>query len=244
MFGWSRFFRGLPLFPLVTGMSLAIGCLVPTVYEWTQASGARGQLDALGTWGVAILLITAAVCGLVMRLRRNETLQPAASPLAGRFQFGIRDVLVATTVIAAVLAVVPRFAVPAGIGLVVALAIGMLIWACCAGPAIALRTAGILASLFFPFVWMIAYNVPFGRTSGLVSHLPLGPGVLFGVIMDVLAGIAGDTEVTVALSAVILQLAAGAWLARRGPKAAAIYMALVLASSSLGSLILHALYRA
>lgn len=93
MFGWLRFFRGMPLFRLFMGMSLSIAFIVPSLCEWMQDTHSLDHLNLLGRWGVAVLLITAAVCGIVMRLRKDETGQPAASANSGHFQFGTRHVL-------------------------------------------------------------------------------------------------------------------------------------------------------
>jgi hypothetical protein len=93
---------------------------------------------------------------------------------------------------------------------------------------------------------MIAFNVPFGRTSGLVTAIPFGPALLPAELIRVLtdASIGPDGSASIAAVIVIGELALGAWLAGRGGKLWLVYLILVLLVSSVSSLGMHAGYRA
>jgi hypothetical protein len=91
---------------------------------------------------------------------------------------------------------------------------------------------------------MIAYNVPFGRTSGLLDATPFTPALLPAeLIRRFTPGLGVDETAIVAGVIVIAEMLLGAWLASRDGRLFAPYVLLVLCISSISSLGMHALYR-
>jgi hypothetical protein len=93
---------------------------------------------------------------------------------------------------------------------------------------------------------MVAYSVPFGRTSGLIHYLPLGQAIVPAHVAQRLAGFERNDagEASVAALVVVAQLMVGAWLARGRGHWCAIYVAIVLLISCGSSFVFHALFRA
>jgi hypothetical protein len=92
---------------------------------------------------------------------------------------------------------------------------------------------------------MVAYNEPFGRTSGLVTAIPFAPAILPAGLIRALTDAGSPDEMgQIAGLIVIAELLLGAWLARRGGKLFACYLCLILLVSSVSSFGMHALYRA
>lgn len=242
--GLRSFFRRLPLFPLFSGISLAIGLVIPSVFEWTQKPASRSRHVTLEHAAAAVLVITMFACSFVMWRRRNATGQAAVRSESRKLQFGLRDVFVAITIVAVVLAMARLVSPPVASGGVIAVVSAIVGWAFACDRPIRSRVGLILANMYLPLAWMIAFNVPFGRTSGLAVNIPLGPGIVLAELLRELAGLNRYAVEVVGAVVVIGELLLGAWLARRGGRLSVIYAILVLISSSLGSLLLHALYRA
>jgi hypothetical protein len=233
----------LPLLTLLAGISLAIGFFVPVFYEWTREPPSRSRLPALERASLASLLLTFVAWALVAWLSKPAD-EPQAAPRR-KLQFGLRGLFAATTAVAVLVAVARWLDAPWSSGLVAAAAVGTLGWSLLRDTAVRWRTAALLACLFCPFVWMIAYNVPFGRTSGLVIAIPIAPGLLPAeLIRQFVSGLGRDAMEPIAAVIVVGTLLLGAWLAGRGGKLLLAYLLLVLLVSSLSSLGMHALYRA
>jgi hypothetical protein len=237
-------FKRLPLLTLLSGLGLAIGFLVPVIYEWMDEPGSRSRLPAMERGAIAALVLTAAICALVAWLSKLQNDQEPAP--RRKLQFSLRGLLAAMTAAAVLVAVARWLDVSWTSGLVALAAFCAAGWSLLSEVAVRWRTGALLACLFFPFVWMIAYSVPFGRTSGLMTAIPFGPGLLPAEIIRSLidASIGPDGSASIAAVIVIAELALGAWLARRGGKLLVAYLILVLAVSSISSLAMHALYRA
>jgi hypothetical protein len=241
--GWLAFFRRLPLLLLLTGGSLAIGLLVPSFYEWTSPLYSSSGHVELERGAAVVLLATIIGCALVMRLRAGEASRTAETG-GRRLQFGLRGVFAAMTLTAVVFAIIRLLRAPYSVGAVAAVAMAIAGWSLICGGEIRWRMAAMLACMFLPFVWMSAFNVPFGRTSGLALSLPIGPGIVPAELIRAFAGLSTDAAAKIPAVIVIFQLLIGACLAHRGGKLALIYTLVLLAVSTLSSLLLHALYRA
>jgi hypothetical protein len=236
--------KELPLLTLLAGISVAIGFFVPVLFEWGQKPASRSRLPTMERAAIAALVLTIVACALVVWLRKPAGNSPVAA--RPRLQFGLRGLFAATTVAAVLLAASRWLGVSLSSGLVVAAAFCAVGWSLCQGAAVSWRVGALLACLFFPFVWMIAFNVPFGRTSGLVTAIPFGPALLPAELIRVLtdASIGPDGSASIAAVIVIGELALGAWLAGRGGKLWLVYLILVLLVSSVSSLGMHVGYRA
>jgi len=237
------FIKRLPLFTLLAGISLAIGFAVPVVYEWTQKPPARSRLPAMEQAALVALLLTVVVCPLVAWLRKPQE-PTAAGPR--KLQFNLRALFAATTVSAILVAAARWLDASWSSALVAAVAAIVVGWSFLRDAGVRSRTGSLVATLFFPFVWVIAYNVPFGSTSGLAAVIPIGPAILPAELVRAVLdrSLSPDDMLPIAAMIVIGELALGAWLAHRGGKLLIAYLLLVLLFSSLSSLGMHALYRA
>ncbi len=235
--------KRVPLLTLLAGISLAIGFAVPVVFEWTQKPAARSRIPSMERAALAAVVLT-AIAGTLAASWSKPADQP---PGAGRpkLQFGLRSLFAATTVAAVLVAAARWLDAPWSSAMVAAAAVCTLGWSCRQDAQVRSRTGALLASLFLPFAWMIAYNEPFGRTSGLAVALPIGPGLLPAELIRrwLTSGIGVDGMMPIAAVIVIGELALGVWLAFRGGKLLLAYAILVLLISSISSLGMHALYR-
>jgi len=230
---------------------LTIGFLVPVVFELTEKPWNRTRLVGLER---AAMVTVVVACGLgvlefwhVKRFvtrRMTATNGAAADERPRKMQFGLWQLFVVMTLAAVVLAVVKWLGVSWASGLVAAVVLGVLAWGLFQEPRLQLRAAALVAGLFCPMVWMVAYNVPFGRTSGLVAAIPFAPAILPAGLIGFFASRGPDEMGLVAGVIVIAELLLGAWLAWRGGKVFVAYLLLVLVVSSVSSFAMHALYRA
>ncbi len=236
----------LPLYSLLIGISLAIGFAVPVIYEWTQKPPARSRIPSMERAAIGVLLLTALA--VVASAILVKLMQPAEEPPTSqrpKLQFGLRGLFAVTTALALFFAAVRWLDAPWSSGLVAAAAAGAMGWSLSRGAAAAWRLGALLACMFFPFVWMIAYNVPFGQASGLALILPVGPAVLPAeIIRSVLdSSLSPDDMMPVAAVIVIGELALGAWLSARGGRSLLAFLILALIVSTISSLGVHVLYR-
>jgi hypothetical protein len=235
-----RFFRRLPLFTMVAGISLAVGFAVPVVFEWGEKPAARSRYPALEMAAISLLVVTPAVCALIAWLRK-----PVEAPQKQKLQFSLRRMFAITTLMAVVLSAARWLDVAWTSASVTAVALGTLAWSCLQDASVRSRTGALLAGLFFPFAWIVPFNEPFGSTSGLVTALPIGPAILPAELIRVYLtdGIGVDGMLPIAAVIVIAELLLGAWLAQRGGKLLVAYVLFLLVVSCLSSLAMHAMYR-
>ena len=235
-------FKRLPLFTLSAGIALVIGFIVPTIYEWTQKSVARSLIPPLELAAAAALVLTMIGYTLNVWLGRREEVQTVHR--TGKCQFGLRGLFAVTTLAAIAVAIARWFDASLANASVAAVALVIAGWSFCHDWHVRARTGALLASLFFPFAWMIAFNEPFGRTSGLAVNIPIGPAILPAeLIRSLIDGVKVDDMETIAAVIVVVQLVVGSWLAARGGKLSVAYTLTVLGLSSLSSLVMHAMYR-
>jgi hypothetical protein len=242
--GYHAIISRLPALPLLAGISLAIGFLVPSVFEMAQKPASQHRHDQLELSAFIVLAATALVCTAVSLLRKRQAAPEHEIGPPGTWQFDLLQLFLAITMFAIALAIMPLLELWVASAVIVALILAITAWAWRSGPSTGARITALLAVMFLPFVWMIAYSVPLGRTSGLIAVIPIAPGILVAELLRGLAGLQRDKVESVAAIAVMIQLLMGAWLARQGPRGSLTFSLLVLAASSAGSLLLHILYRA
>lgn len=235
--------RRLPLFPILAGLSLAIGCLVPSIYEFTQQPAARHQHSKLQWIAMIVLGLTAIVCTFAVARPARLVSPPTRPEPPAKFQFSLRRLFVATTLVAGFCALARVADLPYSSCLVLAMVAGVFAWSFRESWPVRWRIASNVSAMFLPFVWMVPFSRPFGRTSGLLAGLPLGPGIVYTEIVRAFTSRNPDAFVLLAALLVIAQLFVGVWLARRGGKLFGTFLALELLSACLSSLAFHAAYR-
>jgi hypothetical protein len=232
----------IPLFTLVAGIGLTIGFLVPVAFEFTEEPWNRTRLVSMERAAIVTVVLCGAICVCLVCLGKEK---PLAAEQRPKVQLRLWQLFAMTTVTAILLAVMKRLELSWASGLVTAVALGVLCWSACQDARVRSRTAALVAGLFGPLVWMVAYNVPFGRTSGLVTAMPFAPAILPSALIRVVtSGVGPDEMGLVAGVIVIAELLLGTWLAYRGGKLFVAYLLLLMLISSVSSFGMHALYRA
>jgi hypothetical protein len=240
----AAFFRRLPLFTLWAGFSLAYGLLVPSLYEFTQNPVARIEHSETELAACAVLVITLAAATVFWLLNRPSESTPQVGPAFRKFQFGLREMLVAVTLIGVVCGSVRFMGLMMLSWIVVLAALGAGMSSIYGGRSVRSRSWAILAAMFLPFSWMVLKNVPFGYTSGLAIHIPLSPAFFpLAMTQALFSGNSAINSYGASAVLVIAELAVGSLLAWRGGKLALIYVAAVFVNSAFGSFGIHALYR-
>ena len=215
---------------------------MPVAYEWMQEPWNRTRLVFLEWASLVTVALTCVVCGFAAWLSRGSS--SAAEPRP-RTQFRLWHLFAVMTLAAILLATGKWLDVSWASAVVAAVALGVLSWSLFQDARARSRMAALVAAVFCPLVWMVAYNEPFGRTSGLVAAIPLAPAILPAALLRIFTSGGGHDELgQFAGLIVIAELLLGAWLARRGGKLFAFYLCLILLVSSVSSFGMHALYRA
>ncbi len=232
----------MPLCTLMTGTGLAVGLLVPTVFEWTEKPAARSRHTAMDRAALVVIVVTLVVGAIVWSLNRPKELADVTGPASTSksVQFGIRHILIAMTVVALLIAIGPMIK-SVSHWVVVAAGAGILGWSHRIGPVIRSRTGACLAAMFLPFVWIVSVSRPFGPVSGMLTGMVFGPGLIPALLFRT-----GNIDNTTWIAAVvvIVEMAIGFFLARRtGGILITAYIILVLATSTGTSLVFHGLYR-
>lgn len=235
--------RRFPLLTLVAGLGLTVGFLAPVVFEWMQEPWNRTRLVGM-EW--AAMVSAVAACGLgVLEYWHRRRFEQAADERRPKVQFRLWQLFAVMTIAAVLLAVMKWLSVAWASSLTALVAVVVLGWGLFQEPGLQLRASALVAALFCPMMWMVAYNVPLGRTSGLVSAIPFAPGLLPAVLIRAVTYRSGPDQMGLVAAAIVIgELLLGAWLAWRGGKLFTAYLLLMLLVSSVSSFIMHALYRA
>jgi hypothetical protein len=230
----------------MTGLSLAIGLMIPTVFEWGEKQAARSRHPELEFAALCSVLVSLVIATFLWFWNRPDARQASDDDMesrsASRIQFGIRHVLIATTLIAISLAAAPLFDLPKPMlyWIMSVVLAAIVVWTFIETASVRSRMGAILAGMFLPFAWIVPYSKPFGHTSGLLSAILFGPGMLPAVFLK-RGNI--DDSIWIAILFVMLELGVGIWLARRGGMLALIYTLLILCLSTVSAFGFHALYR-
>lgn len=236
-------FRQLALSIHWLGASLIVGLMIPTVFEFTQQPAARSRHSGAQQIALWVLVVT---FGAVVTLQWLDRCGPPAGPRSTPhpLRFRVRDMLLITLLTALLLTLARALEVPAATILMTIAIVLASVWTWRRGRGAWLRLIGHLACLYGPFCWMVAFNRPFGRTSGLLPYVAIGPGVLPAeMLRAVLGGVDGDHLTILAAMFALLLLFVGVWAAGRGGRLAAALATLSLVVSTITSFIVHAMYR-
>jgi hypothetical protein len=231
----------LPLLPLFICLSLVIGLLIPSIYEFSQELHNRSLHAGLEQLAIFVALLTVAVY-LFFAWRREKLGQPA-SIVVTPIQFRLRELFIAITFTAVLLALVPLLTRGVASAFVVVLVVATLAWAFRGNVRRRSQTIAILATMFLPFAWIFAVNKPFGHVSGLLPIIPLCPGIFFAELLRNLLHFSREASAQLAIVFVVVQLLIGIGTVRRGGKLPVVYAVVMLVASSFSSLVIHAMYR-
>jgi hypothetical protein len=232
----------IPLFTFVAGIGLTIGFLVPVAFEFAEEPWNRTRLVSMERAAIMTAVLSCALCVCLAWLGKER---PPAAERRPKIQLRLWQLFAVMTVAAILLGVMKWLDISWASGLVTAVALSVLCWAVFQDARARSRTAALVAGLFCPLVWMVAYNVPFGRTSGLVTAMPFAPAILPSALIRAVTSGGGPDEMgLVAGVIVIAELLLGAWLAHRGGRLFVAFLLLVMLVSSVSSFGMHALYRA
>lgn len=238
----ARIPAGWTAFTLVAGIGLTIGFLVPVAFEFTEEPWNRTRLVSMERAAIVTVVLSSVVCVCLVCLAKQK---PPAAERRPKVQLRLWQLFAVMSLAAILLAVMKRLNLSWASGLVTAVALGVLCWAVCQDARVRSRTAALVAGLFCPLVWMVAYNVPFGQTSGLVTAMPFAPAILPASLIRVVTSGGGPDEMGVVAGVIVIaELLLGSWLAYRGGKLFVAYLLLVIGVSSVSSFGMHALYRA
>lgn len=232
----------IPLFTLVAGVGLTIGFLVPVAFEFAEEPWNRTRLVSMERAAILTAVLSSALCVCLIYLGKQK---PPAAERRPKLQLRLWHLFAVMTLAAILLAAMKWLDHSWASGLVATVALGVLGWAVCQDARVRSRAAALVAGLFCPLVWMVAYNVPFGRTSGLVTAIPFAPAILPASLVRVVISSGGPDEMGVVAGAIVIaELLLGSWLAYRGGKLFVTYLLLVMVVSIVSSFGMHALYRA
>lgn len=237
----KTFLNRLPTFPIFSGLSLAFGLLVPTIFELGEKPAARSRHLEMECASISALFLTLLITTLCWyRCQPSESEHSDSSPHdVRRVQFGMRGLLGGMTLAGVLLAAAPYMQETLSSAIVIVGVLLMLIWSLFYSSPIRCRAGTLIASMYLPFVWMVLYNRPIGNTSGLIEVIPLGPAI----VPATLASGQIDNAYGLAAAFIFIYLLAGAWLIRHGTLFFA-YLVLMLLFSCFNSFMMHVLYRA
>ena len=153
-----EYFKGLarlPVFPLIIGVSLVVGRLIPAFYDWTGSEQSRPSPLIFQT-AVGVLLCGIMAC-LALPWLHIEYDPPTTNRVA-KVQFTIRTLLVMTAVVAVFLVAfrkTPLLAVSGGLH-GIALCYVVRFWILF--HSFRWQVASLLACMYFPFAWIIPWS--------------------------------------------------------------------------------------
>ncbi|WP_182870743.1 hypothetical protein [Stieleria mannarensis] len=228
------------VFPLLIGISLAVGWFIPDFYDWTGADQSR-PAPVIGWTAFGLLLASVGVWLALpwLPLRPDSRHGDRTGPT--QFSLGA---LVGITAIAAVISAgimtFPSATSYTVSGLVWAVAV----WGWIRGRSPRLPAVTLLACMHLPFAWVAVFN----GLPGIGAALAMLAAGLPAFFVTLLAGhfvIGQHIQELTWLSILIstLELALGLWIIRLGPKHAIAYCVLVLLISVYGSFTLNMLVR-
>ncbi|QDV82301.1 hypothetical protein TBK1r_12280 [Stieleria magnilauensis] len=231
--------RRLPVFPLLIAASLVVGWFIPSFYDWTGSDQSRPS-PLIGQFAIG-MLVSVSILSLALPWMPSPSLQHAKDP-AAPMRFTIRTVLIATAIVAMLLAAVAKFPLVTSGGLY-AIVWCRVVWSMMKCRQSRLPTAAILACLYLPFVWIASWNGLSGILEALLG-IALGlPAFFITLFAGRLSGQYIQELTWLSMLFTAIELAIGLWVVRLGPKVTVAYCLWVLVISIFGSFVLNAMVR-
>ncbi len=229
----------LPFFPLLIAASLVVGWFIPSFYDWTGSDQSRPS-PLIGQFAIGMLVSVSILC-LMLPWMPSPSPQHANDPAAPT-RFTIRTILMATAVVAVLLAAVAKFPLVTSGG-IYAIVWCRVLWTLMKCRQSRLPTAAILACLYLPFVWIAGWNGLSGILEALLG-MALGlPAFFITLFAGRLSGQHIQELTWLSMLFTAIELAIGLWVVRIGPKITIAYCLWVLLISIFGSFVLNALVR-
>ncbi|PAY21447.1 hypothetical protein CKO51_01045 [Rhodopirellula sp. SM50] len=229
----------IPFFPLLIAASLAVGWFIPSFYDWTGSDQSRPS-PLIRPFAIG-MLVSVSIFSLALPWMPSPSPRHANGPAAPP-RFTIRTVLIATAVVAVLLAAVAKFPLVTSGG-VYAIVWCWVVWSLMKCRQSRVPTAAVLACMYFPFVWIASRNGPSGILEALVG-MALGlPAFFITLIAGRLSGQHIQELTWLSMLFTAIELAIGLWVVRLGPKVTIAYCLWVLVISIFGSFVLNALVR-
>ena len=212
-----------PSLPLAIGFSLAIGTIVPSIYE-------RRPRNAILEWiAIGSVIVAIAIWGT---LRAKDETHDRREPL---MQFSLRSILIGTAIVAIVAASARTGNQQIVSVVVVAVALSTAAWSIREQRVIRNCLLCLLAVLFLPFAWIAAYSRPIGRISNLVDALPIGPGIIPSLLTRSFVDLDHDQVTCLAGLFVVTEILIGFIVFKRSTAWANAYLLVILLISAASS---------
>lgn len=221
-------------------VALLAGWFMPDFYDWSGEDQSRSA--PVVRWiGLGILLFNATAIGWLLWKFFKE---PAAqSSSAWREQFGIRHVLIATTLVALVVAGERMLKVPLVNGLALA-GIAYAIWLAWKQPLWRWDIVTLIVCMWGPLVWIFRWPEFRNNLGQILIMSPGLPALLPAAWFNHLIGVPMLRDMTTPGLFTLAGLLTGVWLTRFGQRTAAIAWLVALTVALVSSFGLQALVRA
>jgi hypothetical protein len=227
------------VFPLMIGVSLMAGRLIPTFYDWTESDQSRLS-PLVPQTAVGLFLFGIIACFVLPWVHFEH--EPSATSRGGTVQFTIRSILATIAVIAVFLAAfrkTPMLAVSGGLH-AVAMCYVVRFWTL--HRSLRWPVASLLACMYFPFAWIVSSSAPFHLSDSLQCFGL--PAIFFVILLGGLVHHHPDSLAWLSIPLTSAELLVGVWLISLGPRRSIACLVFVLIASLFGSFVLNALLRA
>lgn len=227
---WSK-----TVFFVFIAASLLVGRFIPSFYIWTDSDQSR---PSPLLWQVPLVssMVSVAFC-VALPWLPTARLSPNVDAPREK-QFSIRTMMFATAIVAVAIALLSQFALVVS-GMLSACTFAYFIAFFVRNPHYRLPAAALVASMIFPFTWILSYG-ELGRIflgvllmfSGLPAFLP-AEYIAHMFKQNMHDGL------WIAILLTALELFIGIWMIRLGPKRTIAYLLLVIHLSAVSSLGFH-----
>ena len=228
------------IFTGLIASSLLIGWFLPAFYDWT---GSRQSRPSPLRWQVPLLvaIVAAASCSALPWLpvpSDSTNTHPRSS-----VRYSLRGLLLVITGAAITMAVLIEYPLVGGGIVTFGMAVYFIrFWR--QYPHHRLAASALVACMLLPFAWVVGYNELGQFFPTVLTRLGAFPTFLPAIWISSLVGIQFRESPGMGFMLTALELAAGLWLIRLGPRRTIAYLLLVLLASFLSSIFFYGAVRA
>jgi hypothetical protein len=227
------------IFALLIAASCLVGWFIPRYYDWTGSDQSRSS-PLVGQTALGLIVGAIMIWAVLPWVPVAEEVSGAAQSV--RFRFTTRTMVLTTAAVAVLIVTFTKFPLVASGGLC-AFAFCYVVWFWIRFRQQRLQTTALLACMWLPFVWIVAWDEL--DYSFEILWLAAGIPAYFPALM--IGSLFGQNPHDAMWLAVLLtgaEMTIGAWIIRLGPRRTIAYIVFVLLMSTFGSFVLHALMRA